>query len=274
MIIVRFQGRLGNQIFQYAFARSLAKRFGTHYLLDNTENSQLLKYFRIFQVARWGKLNKWLLGYFRKSELPVFIQSGHEDIEELSEQFANNLYYKGFFQSETYFFNVKEMVKKSLVIKKCYQKVFCQKFGKLFKNDKILAIHCRLGDYMHIWEGEALGGQDLTLPASYYKNALGKIDNIEDYKIIIVTDDKLNAESRFEFIKEKTIVSEDDIIDFQVLQNADKLIISNSSFSWWAAYLNTKSAPVYAPEYWLGFKVKKEWPAGIMPTNFISVSFQ
>jgi hypothetical protein len=45
--------------------------------------------------------------------------------------------------------------------------------------------------------------------------------------------------------------------------NADKLIISNSSFAWWGTYLNKKNAEVFAPRYWLGFKIRKEYPVGI-----------
>jgi|SRR5690606_1802039 len=44
------------------------------------------------------------------------------------------------------------------------------------------------------------------------------------------------------------------------LQNAKALIISNSSFAWWAANLNPKKPLVLVPNFWLGFKIKKEFP--------------
>ena len=60
-------------------------------------------------------------------------------------------------------------------------------------------------------------------------------------------------------------------MDFQLLLHADKLIISNSSFAWWGAYLNKNKTEVFVPQYWLGFKVDKEIPADIIPARFISV---
>jgi len=44
-------------------------------------------------------------------------------------------------------------------------------------------------------------------------------------------------------------------VDFSLLLNASYLIIPNSSFSWWAAYLNTKRKAVVAPKYWAAYNV-------------------
>jgi hypothetical protein len=57
--------------------------------------------------------------------------------------------------------------------------------------------------------------------------------------------------------------------------NADVCILSNSSFSWWGAWLNTKPGKViYGPQNWLGFGKNDEYPAGIstnLPVNWISL---
>lgn len=269
MIIVKFQGRLGNQIFIYAFALSISKKFKTFFLIDNVEYSVLFKYFKkrtmFFQFS-----NNILLKLFKKTIKNRVYQMGVEDIEVIKRQFTDNSYYDGFFQSENYFEKNKEYFLKKLRIRKKYRVLFSEKFGHFFNENKVIAIHCRLGDYLN-WEIEGFGDKDLTLPQSYYENAINQIDDIDECQIIIVTDDVVNIENKFNFLKNKIIVSEEEIIDFQILQNAHKLIISNSSFSWWAAYLNNKNAIVYAPEYWLGFKVEKEFPVAIIPNSFIKI---
>jgi hypothetical protein len=116
-----------------------------------------------------------------------------------------------------------------------------------------------------------LGGVNLVLPQSYFINACNRIKDIDSYKIIVVTDDKKNACKIFSFLKNKMIISESEIIDFQIIQNSDTVIIANSTFSWWAAFLNKKNPQVCAPEYFVGFKIRKELPEGIIPDNFIKV---
>jgi len=46
------------------------------------------------------------------------------------------------------------------------------------------------------------------------------------------------------------------------------LILANSTFSWWGAYLNPNNPVVFAPKYWLGFKVNLEYPKGIMSVDW------
>jgi hypothetical protein len=268
MIIVKFQGRLGNQLFQYAFALTVAIKFKTFFLLDSAENSQFVKY---FECKYYTKFNLKLLKIFGKYKKERIVQNGAEPFDILEKKIKNNSYFQGFFQSVKYFETIKIDINQKIIIKKEYRKLFEESYGKLFKEKKILAIHCRFGDYAEYGDDE-LGGKNLVLPQKYYSNAINSIENIESYQIIIVTDDIKSIENRFDFLKNKRVVSESEIIDFQILQNAHKLIISNSTFSWWAAYLNNKMAIVYAPEYWLGFKVKKEYPVGILANDFIKIS--
>jgi hypothetical protein len=269
MIITKFQGRLGNQMFQYAAALSISKKNHTFFLIDNSSKSVFFKYFKT-RIVDLDFPTRIALKLFKKKIKSTIHQVGDEDITEMKKLFTNNSYYNGFFQSEGYFEGYKAYLQKTFVIKKEYKASFRNKYEQLFNENKIIAIHCRLGDYLN-WGSDELGGENLTLPQSYYQNALSQIDQLDAYKIIIVTDDILNIEDRFGFITDKIIVSEDEIIDFQILQNANLLIISNSSFSWWAAYLNTNKALVYAPENWLGFKVNREYPIGILPDSFIKI---
>jgi hypothetical protein len=270
MIIVRLNGRMGNQLFQYAFALSAQKRFRTYAVIDDRFMRDIVRnYFSVKGVFQ-HKLIKRVVYKFNK--LPTVYQEGDEDVNTfLSTNINNWKNYYAYLQSEAYFSNIKDTIRKRIRIKTQFQAEFQKKYGDLFKNNRILAIHYRFGDYLE-WTKEELGGTNFTLPDTYYKNALSLIPDLENYLIILVTDDIQACNSRTQELKNKKIISDTEIMDFQLLMNADKLIIANSSFSWWAAYLNTKGAQIFAPEYWLGFKVKSEFPKGIIPPDFIKVS--
>lgn len=263
-------GRMGNQMFQYAFAIALSKNYGTYYLIDNSNREdQVKKYFNVPVLAS-NRISRKFLKKGIAPNIQYIEQKNHEPVNYFLENAGNNCYYKGFFQSESFFHNYFEAVKKNFSIRTKYKKMFDKKYGYLF-SDKVIVIHCRLGDYL-TWGSELLGGADLTLPESYYTNALKKISGLNDYRIIIVTDDKTNILNKLPQITNKIIISDDEIMDFQFLINADIIISSNSTFSWWGSYLNEKNAVVYAPRNWLGFKVNKEYPPNIIPDRFIKIS--
>ena len=253
MIINSLDGRLGNQLFQYSFAICIRKYFKVisfyHYKFV-IKIFNLLKYFKHFKIIK---------------------QDVSERNNHILNLVVNDAHYYGCFQSTDYFFNNEQLLKQSYKIKNKYIKGFKSKYGNLIKN-KTLVIHYRIGDF-EIFGGIETGGVNLCLPDVYYENALKLVEKKEDYDLIIVTDDIEAAKSKLPNIKNKTIISDSEINDFQLLMHADILIISNSTFAWWGAYLNTKNAKVYAPEYWLGFKIKKEFPYNIIPDNFIKVSF-
>ncbi|RZK12976.1 MAG: hypothetical protein EOO46_01030, partial [Flavobacterium sp.] len=197
-------------------------------------------------------------------------QNDNESCEMVLPLFGNWKFYYGYFQSEQYFKEIADNIRDYFRIKSIYTKAFWQKYGYLF-SQKVLAIHIRLGDYL-TWGNEAMGGENMTLPDAYFQNALGMIPNIQDYTVLVITDDIENASHKMQWLQGKKIISDTEIMDFQLLMHADKLIISNSSFAWWAAYLNVKNAETFAPEYWLGFKVNTEIPNNVIPSRFKRVA--
>jgi len=271
MIGVRLNGRLGNQLFQYALAFSVAKKYNTFYIIDNDyKDDYVKKYFKTKRLFN----NKLVRRFYKKLLLPstTFVyQNNEETTEAILPLLNNHRFYYGFFQSELYFQQISDTMQNCLQVKPGYIKTFSKKCGHLFGQKKVLAIHYRLGDYM-TWGNKEQGGSDLTLPESYYRNALQQIIGLDDYTILVVTDDTKNIANKLQEVKNKIIFSDDEIIDFQVLMNADTIIASNSSFCWWAAYLNKKQPTIFAPKYWLGFKVNKEMPSNIIPGKFIKVN--
>lgn len=263
MIGVQLHGRLGNQMFQYAFACSIAKKLNISFYLDEyIDNFILTKYFKL---PGYNHQFNRLIRKWNKISNPKFLKTdGKDNPAEILLQVKNNMLYSGFFQSEVYFNNYKNEIKKAFKIKKSAKREFNNKYNSFFAdNNKIVAIHIRRSDYL-VLENNELGGKDFTLPLSFYNNCLKIITKFDDFKVIFVSDDIEYVKNNFEHKSNFFFESNNEMIDFQILMNADVLIISNSSFSWWAAYLNNKSNKViYAPKYWLGFKIKKEYPVRI-----------
>ncbi len=272
MIINSLDGRLGNQLFQYSFALCLSKKLRCIYIIDEkTTNDAVKKYFDVISFTDINFVRKILIliKYLIKfKEIKQDVFEANDETLKLVKKYSH---YYGCFQSTDFFFKNKLWLKQKYKVKQKYVNEFKLKYNNLFKN-KILVIHYRIGDFK-IFGGEETGGVNLCLPDVYYKNALNLIENKEDYEVIIVTDDIEGAKDKLPEIKNKTIISDSEINDFQLLMQADILIISNSTFAWWGAYLNHKNAKVFAPKYWLGFKIKKEFPFNIIPNNFIKVSF-
>jgi hypothetical protein len=272
MIGVKLHGRLGNQMFQYAFVMSVAKQFNTFFFIDKNNGTNLLfKYFKLSSGFRYfnGLLKK---GFKKKGK--IFSQIGHENVNEILFSVRNSTYYEVFCQSLLYFEQVENLIKESFRIKDIYVKEFNKKYDKLLMNNKTIVIHFRGSDYFE-WRCEELGGENFVLPLIFYEDCLKKINNIEQYKIIFISDSISILKKHFGDKENYYFESNAEIVDFQLMINANILIISNSSYAWWGAFLNNKNAEIYAPKYWLGFKVRKEYPVGIMEKlnwNFIEVT--
>lgn len=275
MISVLLDGRLGNQMFQYAFAFSLAKRHNCGFECHSSSGHKFLlsKYFILpnHNKSRFRytieHLCKKLLKYTdsKKRYYKNWQVISQWDIpNEKNINLSRSTKFLGYFQSNKYFDNYKKDICNEFCIKKKYKTEFSQKYSELLKNP-YATVHVRRSDYL-TFGNESLGGKNLTLPISYYNECLKKINDY-DGKIVFISDDIEFCKKQFGLRKNFLFESNQLIIDFQLILNSQIAIISNSTFSWWAAYLN-KSTQVYAPKYWLGFKIKKEYPSGICYSGF------
>lgn len=266
MIGVRFDGRLGNQLFQYVFLKYIKFREPKKTIFfSNPHHAYIHKYFELegsdnflMGSKAYSVITRFLPFLFKLKT--IFI---HNWLIPKPFKFKNNSLYRGYFQSGYYYEQL--LTKPSLKIKQKYIDDFQNQYGKLFANNKIIVLHIRRTDYMNYGERRK---RDISLPMKYFKERLNQIENLENYKVIFVSDDmehvKIFFPPQFNFI----FSSNDEIIDFQIIQNADVSIISNSTFAWWACYLSPKTNKVYAPKNWFGFKIGKEHPQGIMTNKF------
>lgn len=272
MIGVKLNGRMGNQMFQYAFGYTIAKQRRNLLFIDDFHGYYNLGYFRC-SYNKVGffltKVKRRLFTYFYANPSQL-IQIGHEPIETIVTQILLSNYFDGYFQSEQFFLPYKKRVKKLFKIKNQYRKEFVRKYSDIFERNKTIVVHIRLTDYLQFDVGNKHGGVNPSLPFEYFDKVLENF-NLNEYKVIFISDD-INAVKTYFKREDFLYESNPEIIDMQLLMNADVLCLSNSSFSWWGAYLNAKSnKQVFVPKYWLGFKTKTEYPTGIICDNWIQI---
>jgi hypothetical protein len=266
-------GRMGNQMFQYACAKNLEIKHGYVCSMDDLSK---LEYFELAPGEHWK--NKLKSKYF----FHVAKRLKGMDVHNL--QFEDMLHdYAGwltqikkpamvwaFFQSERYFKDSAAVIRHYFNIKKQYQVSFNSFLqGNKLEKGKYNAIHLRRTDYKGFLV-KGLEGDDFTLPASYYEKAMKLVDIT--LPLVIVSDDPEYCLSQYGNLKNVIISKEDAITDFQILSNAKELVISNSTFAWWAAWLNPFATKILCPEYFLGFKENKQVPINIYPEKWLAIN--
>jgi hypothetical protein len=268
---------MGNVMFQYAFGYAASRSLGCSWELTDTSH---LKYFSLIDYSNplqsiRRKLSHWYYRISRKLDLlesrrKVTIPSDLEPHLALN-SVNDNQVYSGFFQSELYFEEYKQDIIRNFQITPEYRTVFDKKYKQLYDDRFIVAVHIRRSDYVG-WELSSLNTVDPTLPPCYYRNCFESIEFPANITTVFVGDDLEFAKHELGYWPNCRFERNHAIIDFQILLNADVVVVSNSTFAWWAAYLNSQAAKnVYAPKYWLGFKAGIEYPAQIVCPSWIEV---
>jgi hypothetical protein len=271
MIAVKLQGQLGNQLFQIAFIRRASKILKETYVILDDKSYGCLpdKYFRLKFTER--KIPRKLLSrYFSFFQREISEHNNWQDTSSILGNLKAGVIYKGFFQSDRFFENISD--KNIFRIRNQYWKIFRDKYEETFKKYRVILIHIRLKDYFEIG-GTELGGRGLQLPFEYYQNAIDQINIDNSTRVMVISDDQKFVKENLRLKVPFSLETNHFIIDLLLLINANVLVLSNSTFSWWGAYLNiVDDLKVYAPEFWMGFKVNKPYPVDIMCKSWTLLS--
>lgn len=271
MIKVDLWGRFGNQLYQYAFALNTAKKIDSFFLIAPTERCDIVRYFKL-DIGTQILFNRFVSFFYTRFHKKLCYKKIISEIDGDNLEPQDKVNYKGFFQSELFFKNSESLVRSRFEIKKKWQKKFNKKYRSFFRDNKIIVLHIRRTDYVE-FGGDSLGGKNLCLPMSYYENCLKQIEDIEQYKIICISDDIAFVKDFFRGRPNFYFEENNMIVDFQIMLKANIVVVANSSFAWWAAYLNqVRDRKIYAPKYWLGFKINREYPTNIIPKQFIAMN--
>lgn len=129
-----------------------------------------------------------------------------------------------------------------------------------------LFVHVRRGDYAQYWIHN--GGSPL-LPYLYYAEGIRKlISKVDNPHFFFVGDDPDWTDRRFVWLQQKTVSRLNMYEDLALMTLCAGGVISNSSFAIWGAALCRRCAPIVAPRYWLGWRLRKWYPRNIEHRGF------
>lgn len=183
----------------------------------------------------WNRMYIYYLGY--KNNNITFLATGKDSFSYLADYKNKHIYYEGYWQNLEYFKGIEEEIKKTFSINKITFSPRNVKWKNQIDTTESVAIHVRAGDY--IKQKDLYGG---ICGSQYYKRAIKHIEeNIVQPVYYVFSNDLRYArsilpEKEYIFVEGNT---EDDAIEEMMLMRSCKhQIIANSTFSWWAAWLN------------------------------------
>lgn len=268
MIVARIEGGLGNQIFQYAFGTQLATLHGTELVLDlssyscKPEHGYLLDRFSIGAREIRPDERKRIPGRYRlgKRSLLQTLSFGGNELRRLRERpfgFADKYmsspddsYLVGYWQSECFFrdvtANIRSQFRPAVALSPESSRI-----RDRMLNSSSIAIHLRRGDYITT---QPMAARNLSL--NYYRECvLKQLEHRSDSEVYVFSNDipwcrkNLMLPCPIHFIEHTN--NNTAYEDMWLMTAAECLVIANSTFSWWGAYLAERhERKVYAPTSW------------------------
>ena len=239
MITSHLMGGLGNQMFQISATTSLAIKnkdaaiFSPRNVGDMKHKLPPSYYDNIYRNINFVEVLEHKSIYKEK-------EFSHSLIP-----YTSGMCLYGYFQSEKYFSDDRDYIKELFAIdKKTYDKISI-KYGEILEKNETVAIHIRRGDYV------TQPNHHPVCTLKYYCDAMKLFP---DVTYIIFSDDILWCKLNFPLDQKYIFVEGNkDYEDLYLMSMCDHNIIANSSFSWWAAWLNNNdNKRVVAPKRWFG----------------------
>lgn len=259
---IGYSGRLGNQMFQYATLKALSLETGfSCFLPDNTK----IKPDGCFDFTnnKWIKYKLDLLDGFEigtqilETQTDLLYQEKDFLFETEIFNIKDNTSIDGYFQSYKYFEKyktdiLKEFTFKTEILNKCTNII------SRYKNP--ISIHIRRGDYVNhpgFW----------TVTPEYINQALQQFTD-KEYTFLILSDDIEWCKQMFP-VEVIFVEGNSQFEDLCLMSLCDHNIISNSTFSWWGAYLNNNpNKKVIAPSNWF---IPPKPLTDLYPNNWIII---
>lgn len=294
MIIVRLNGGLGNQLFQYAAGFALAQKNQDTLKIDlsafnyQRSNRDTIRAPDILQFSvsapaasqeevealrnPMGLLSH-AMRFLSQRILKRYYSDWHPQILSLK----GNIYLEGYFQSENYFRECLASLLQEFSLRPEYARAI-NSFGQHIKElHNPVSLHVRRGDYVSDTKISALHN---ICTIEYYQRALTAIKSrLGECDLVIFSDDVTWVRENLRLGNNVFYVSGEQTTSGERLTAPQELIlmsqcqhhiISNSTFSWWGAYLNQQSDKiVVAPELWNRSRIYSH--KNILPPSWLRI---
>ena len=299
MIRVSLFGGLGNQMFQYAAGKALAKRHGVELALDlsgfrvDRLRSFMLNTLRVpeaasdlpaveagyfFRARRRQRIER-ALGRVGLPKLPSFSDGYLEPHFHYDPAFANlgaRTQLFGYFQSERYFSPIAEEICGYFQPREPLGLIAAEVAREISQSVLPVSVHVRRGDYVQAATAAVHG----VLDEEYYRKALVDIERrLGSRPRLFVFSDDLDAATRvLNFVPQEHVVyvrsdPERPWDDMMLISKCRHHVIANRSFSWWGAWLNRAADKiVVAPRAWFTEKgLQTRDTRDIYPTGWVQI---
>jgi len=289
LITVKISGGIGNQLFQYATGRSLANDLNSDLYLD-------LSYYSNFYLQKHSKYRldnfdikidgythnlsckvKKKIEKIKKEDETIFSDYGDtygsdSTYKPQISDLKGNIYLEGYWQNEKYFIHNEKIIKDDLQLKSSPNKKNKNILKQLSSSVNSVALMVRRGDYLNPYLKAQFGFCTL----SYYEKAIEKIaKEVENPIFYIFSDDPEWVKKNIKLSYPTHYIShnykaEEDWEDIRLISSCKHIIMGNSSFSWWGAWLNKNKFKIaIGPEPWISSYTYED----IMPEHWTKIKY-
>jgi hypothetical protein len=269
-------GRLGNQMFQYASMRGIAASRGYDWVVPPEDYNHTANY-ALFETFNMSNVNPNNIGFVGGQ---VICENNHCFNRDLFDRCPDNSTLEGFFQTEKYFKNVEDNIRIDFTFKDDHLKP-CKEYINSLETLPI---------FLHVRQADSIGREEFhpILPMSYYEEALDHFP--KDIPCFVFTDDidwckeqELFSNDRFLFNESNGVYNYKSMdglgkmqnsllpqVDLCLMSMCSGAIIANSSFSWWGAWLQNDRGKVIAPDpnKWFGTAMAHLDTTDIVPNRW------
>jgi hypothetical protein len=274
-------GRLGNQMFQYAALRGIAAKKGYDWCIPPFTEKRIDNYSLVncFKMESVSQKNQYILD---RGFAPIVVEKQFHFDEELLNLCPNDVSVHGFFQTEKYFNHIQSDIRKDFDF---HDQLLNPVMEFLNELNNPIFLHVRRGDPNLVdargfkWSYTQCSDQHPPQTLEYYKQALTHFS--EDQQVIVVSDSPDWVSEQELFKPDRFYISTPEekypdgsytpYVDLCIMANCKGGIIANSSLSWWGAWLQNGVGKIIAPQNWFGPAYSDKDTKDLYPSEWIVV---